>query len=35
MKNLVIAGIIISKDNKLSKSINTSDKGRPPDIRMN
>ena len=35
MKNLAIAGIIINKDNKISRSTNTRDRGRPPDIRMN
>ena len=29
MKNLTIVGIIINKDNKISRSTNTRDKGRP------
>ena len=35
MKNSAIARIIINKDNKISVSTNTRDKGRPLDIRMN
>ena len=35
MKNLAIVGIIINKDNKISRSTNTRDRGRLPDIRMN
>ena len=35
MKNPVVAGIIINKDNKISRSTNTRDGGRPPYIRMN
>ena len=35
MKNPVIAGIIINKDNKISRSTNIRDRGKPPDIRMN
>ena len=35
IKNPIIAGIIINKDNKISGSINTRDRGRPLDIIMN
>ena len=35
MKNPAIAGIIINKDNKISRSTNTRDRGRPLDIRIN
>jgi len=35
MKNPAITGIIINKDNKISRSINTKDKGSPLNIRMN
>jgi len=35
MKNLAIAGIIINKDNKISRSTNIRDRRRPPNIRMN
>ena len=35
MKNPVIARIIINKNNKISRSTNTRDRGRPSDIRMN
>ena len=34
-KKPAIAGIIINKDNKISRSTNTRDRGRPPNIRMN
>ena len=35
MKNPSIAGIIINKDNKISRFTNTRDRGRPPNISMN
>ena len=35
MKNPAIVGIIINKDNKISRSTNTRDRGRPLNIRMN
>ena len=35
MKNLAIAGIIINKDNKISRFTNTRDRGRLADIRIN
>ena len=35
MKNPAIARVIINKDNKISRSTNTRDRGRPPSIRMN
>ena len=34
-KKPAIAGIIINKDNKISRSTNIRDRGRPLDIRMN
>ena len=35
IKNPTIARVIINKNNKISKSTNTRDKGRPPNLRMN
>ena len=35
MKNPAIAIIIINKDNRISRSTNTKDRTRPPDIRIN
>ena len=35
MKNPTIARIIINKDNKISRSTNTRDRGTPPNIKMN
>ena len=35
MKNPAITKVIINKDNKISKSTNTIDRGRPPNIKMN
>ena len=35
MKNPAIAEIIINIDNKIPRSTNTRDRGKPSDIRMN
>ena len=35
MKNPTIARITINKDNKISRSTNTRDRGRLPDIKIN